>query len=501
MKKTFLLLFALVSLSMMAQDTYPKFIDSGNGYTLDGIERSRVNTLMAKQIIGLESAAYAGKLEVIAYRWYSNGWDGNPNGYGYDTIARMSFQNHVLISADSSRLSSDDYKNAIWSIDWRINEVAAGDTVKILTFFYYNTTSLLSFLTQVDTSYTAYAGRPYRMHEVDNVLMVPVTYSSSNTAVASVNAQNGRITVAGKGETTITASFAGDPTYELDPCSASWKLVVKEGDHYDLRIISKERTEHISGWGGTYLAFDMIEVTEANCNDIYGDGKLSFNIATRTLTLNNYQRTYTQEEDDGMGWTDWLDYESGPLPLNVKVVGDCAIRHNSAGFYGSWDMNIIGDNMQNNSLTLEGRFPQLRADNQLTIDGVSVHAIASTPHPLIMCDILRVEDNSYLEAYIDIQVGEGEDPRDWGAMVGMFGELQLGDHTAILTQGVHLEDGTFIDADGTPALRVEIGPKVDDGIEEIESSNDSKSRKVYRNGILLIEKNGKTYTALGMEVK
>ncbi len=50
-----------------------------------------------------------------------------------------------------------------------------------------------------------------------------MTYSSSNTAVATVNGQ-GAVTLVGAGETTITATFAGNDDYLAG--SASYKLVV-----------------------------------------------------------------------------------------------------------------------------------------------------------------------------------------------------------------------------------------------------------------------------------
>ena len=51
-----------------------------------------------------------------------------------------------------------------------------------------------------------------------------VTYESSNTGVATVDAQTGAVTLVGAGTTTITASFAGNDDY--NPGSASYTLVV-----------------------------------------------------------------------------------------------------------------------------------------------------------------------------------------------------------------------------------------------------------------------------------
>lgn len=57
---------------------------------------------------------------------------------------------------------------------------------------------------------------------------VTVTYSSSNTDVATVNASTGAVTLVKKGTTIITASFAGDATYES--ASTSYTLNVDDSN-------------------------------------------------------------------------------------------------------------------------------------------------------------------------------------------------------------------------------------------------------------------------------
>ena len=54
-----------------------------------------------------------------------------------------------------------------------------------------------------------------------------VTYSSSNTAVAEIDANTGIITIKGIGETTITASFAGNDTYDA-AADANYTLIVAD---------------------------------------------------------------------------------------------------------------------------------------------------------------------------------------------------------------------------------------------------------------------------------
>lgn len=59
-----------------------------------------------------------------------------------------------------------------------------------------------------------------------NGYSLTVSYSSSETGVATVNASTGEVTIKGAGETTITATFAGNEDYEAG--SASYTLTVSK---------------------------------------------------------------------------------------------------------------------------------------------------------------------------------------------------------------------------------------------------------------------------------
>ena len=65
---------------------------------------------------------------------------------------------------------------------------------------------------------------PYELPTLDNPNNLPVTYTSNNETAATVDA-NGNVTVVGKGNTTIKASFEGNDEFEEG--SASYYLVVK----------------------------------------------------------------------------------------------------------------------------------------------------------------------------------------------------------------------------------------------------------------------------------
>lgn len=101
-----------------------------------------------------------------------------------------------------------------------------------------------------------------------------ITYSSTNTNVATI-AEDGKVTIVGAGETTITATFAGNETYEA--AEASYTLTVEKGvgEGYPL-------------WIGE------IQVTEDNCENILGDRSQTFvfNPIKNTLLI-----TDNQDED------------------------------------------------------------------------------------------------------------------------------------------------------------------------------------------------------------
>ena len=505
MKKYFLFaLTAIFAINMIAQDeTYPKSIENGWDCMLKGVKRQYVSSKMIKDIVAQESESNK-NLSVVVQYWRKKQLVDSE--WGYDTIARYEYKDGKKVLEKDELLLSDDYKGFVWNLYWELIETAPNDTLKTFRFN-YSSHKYLDYYVKSDTSYTAYAGLPYRINNVENLLQLPVTYRSSDLKVASVD-DKGLITVAGKGDCMIKALFAGDE--EIDADSAEWKLVVKEGDYYKLDIIAKEMTEKTwtsGAWTYHSKGFDRIQVTEANCNDIYGDGKISFDIATRTLTFNNYQRTYSDEEDSSMGWSEWLGYQSGPLPLNIKIIGECAIRHNSAGFMCGWDMNIIGEN--GSKLTLEGRFPQLSTENQLRISGCEVHAWASTPHPLMHCEILRVDNNSYFESkfVFDDEMGLSEDAWEYGARaIEGIQEIFLGDNMALYPEDAKVGqwegEPTIIDAAGHPVLAFEIAPKKGTAIENVEVFSDNNdARKLLHNGQIFILHGDHIYTLSGQKVK
>ncbi len=90
-------------------------------------------------------------------------------------------------------------------------------------------------------------GEAYTLPTLSNPNNVPVTYSSSNTEVATVDA-TGKVNVLAKGQTTIKAEFAGNSSFLAG--EASYTLVVKEARVLPDGTFFYETFDGLTGTGG-----------------------------------------------------------------------------------------------------------------------------------------------------------------------------------------------------------------------------------------------------------
>ena len=74
----------------------------------------------------------------------------------------------------------------------------------------------------------------YQLPQLANPLNLPVTFSSTEQEVAKVD-ENGEVTICAEGETTISASFAGNSDYL--PAEASYKLIVTKYEIEDPEVL------------------------------------------------------------------------------------------------------------------------------------------------------------------------------------------------------------------------------------------------------------------------
>lgn len=157
-----------------------------------------------------------------------------------------------------------------------------------------------------------------------------VTYSSSNTAVATVDA-SGAVTIKGKGTATITATatFKSNAIYQGGSATATYTLTVTKVETY-VKV-----TEAPSSWAGTYLIlssddkklFDYSNETSgssfhaASLTETITDNKIvSSDLAKYEVEIIAFDRSNDYEQPNSNGKSTYYWYESKPVTgWKVKV--------------------------------------------------------------------------------------------------------------------------------------------------------------------------------------
>lgn len=93
-----------------------------------------------------------------------------------------------------------------------------------------------------------------------------LTYSSSNENVATID-ENGDITLVGAGETTISATFAGDDTYYGS--TGSYKLIVTDPDAVPVASLEEAFDAATTDEQDIYFDFTGLQVTAVNGSNAY----------------------------------------------------------------------------------------------------------------------------------------------------------------------------------------------------------------------------------------
>lgn len=138
--------------------------------------------------------------------------------------------------------ATNRYLGVYNSQDWRCYTGINANIKETVTAFYKKTSDVdpdkdnitLSFPTdsyQADIAAGAASFTAPTVSATPAVTGITYTYSSSNEAVATVNATTGAVTLVKKGTTIITASFAGNDTY--NPAEASYTLTVTNSNAND----------------------------------------------------------------------------------------------------------------------------------------------------------------------------------------------------------------------------------------------------------------------------
>lgn len=143
-------------------------------------------------------------------------------------------------------------------------------------------------------SYATTLAKGFTAPTLTNPKSLPISYTSSNEAVATVGT-DGKITLQGNGETTITAHTEGDATH--DPGDAK----------YTIKVLAVA----INGLEGLY-ADGVITTTEQ---------EYLLTLTDAVVTYNNGKNTYIQDANRGM-----MVYSTDKPPVGKKISGNVIVK-------------------------------------------------------------------------------------------------------------------------------------------------------------------------------
>ena len=166
-------------------------------------------------------------------------------------------------------------------------------------------------LSFAETSVSVEFGEEFTAPTLNNPHSLDVIYSSSNTSVATVNA-NGEVTILAIGETTITASFVGDEEY--DEGTASYNLIVKDpnaaGSKANPYTVAEARAAIDAGTGvtGVYAKGIVSKIVTAY-NSQYGN--ISYNISADGTEEADQLQAFRGKSYNGDNFTSADDIQVG----------------------------------------------------------------------------------------------------------------------------------------------------------------------------------------------
>ena len=190
-----------------------------------------------------------------------------------------------------------------------------------------------------------------------------VTYSSSNTAVATVNATTGEVTPVGAGTTTITATVSD---------SESYTYAVK-AQSYDLTLVA----------GYSYLKWNG---TDALVEDIIADGDYTevtsssipalWNAATPSIAAGTYVINDVITIDHGTYGEINIDGDVNLIIVDGKelIINDCISDATSQ----TYKLNIYGQSNQTGKLTSSIASASMGSENFLNLAELNIHSAQVT---------------------------------------------------------------------------------------------------------------------------
>jgi len=176
-------------------------------------------------------------------------------------------------------------------------------------------------------------GSDFEEPELTNEFGVTVTYSSSNTDVATVDSSTGEVTLVAVGSTVITATFEGNDDYIAS--SASYTLnVVAEGEVASVtasiefsasNTATSGNIDNVISYSGATGGYAQLRIYKnstftVSCTTGYTIESIDFTCSATTGNKYGMYTTYTPTVDNGASAT--LTAETDSKDSNVTVTGN-----------------------------------------------------------------------------------------------------------------------------------------------------------------------------------
>lgn len=212
-------------------------------------------------------------------------------------------------------------------------------------------------------SYTAQIGETANYPTISNPNNVELTYSSSNTNIATIDVLTGEITLVDAGDTTITCNAIEDSSYSA------------QSVNYDLTVLAAKINPNLS-WSANSYAVTMNEFTEGTLND----EEFSHNFVFA-------------EWDDGIS-----DYS---FTYNANIIEyDIKVNKNYQGNYNS--SNGIQIETRGGEYSLDGYGPYIEYD--YATDTISLYDDNEYFITSYSIDYDTLQDNSYYLVHVKVKL-------------------------------------------------------------------------------------------------
>ena len=283
-------------------------------------------------------------------------------------------------------------------------------------------------LSYSETAFEVEEGSDFTAPTLNNPNNVPVTYTSSDVAVAQVDENTGVVTIGTPGTTTITASFTGNDEYL--PASASYTLTVTEKQAPFVTEINVER-EVGQGYDVTRFEPDFTEAlaylgienpTDATLVGINADG-------SEEAAPNGPIDGWCDADGNFVGW-----HQGGDSRICVKFFP-------SVPQYEICDMN--GADEVGKTYTVKYG---LKANGKMAIFVINVTFIEKQEH-IYKPEIVKTIEISHLEKAATAYCEEEPAPTfDVAEVCGALGIANMSEAKAYI---VNLTDGNFVENTGS----------------------------------------------------